>query len=213
MLIDYEKREAAMCRDYLAGYNSPALAERYGITRERVRQILKPHGVIAERQKQRAQKKMERDAARFAKVYDYERRRKDAVEMVENGVSIAKACRAVRIGHAALKTALGDSGVKSIHGRWRDQTVLRRRVAELIAAGKKPRRIKKILDGENLKVSVHWIYDHFGAELRAFRAAKRLGIRSPDVNYLNESAVAEARERERLPANDNSPAQDQQEAA
>lgn len=192
-MIDYEQREAAMCRDYLAGFSSPALAVRYGITRERVRQILKPHGLIAERKKQKAQKRMDRDAAKRAYWYEFERRRQDGVEMVENGVSIAKACRATRISYTSLKAALEDRGVKSIHGRWRDETVLRRRVVELIAEGKKARQIKKILDGEKLRVSVHWIYDNYGAELRAWRPA-------------------EVRKSEQLPANDNNPAQEQEAA-
>lgn len=200
-MTDYGRREAAMCRDYMAGFNSPQIAAKHGITRERVRQILKPHGLIAARQKQRAEKRMEKAAEKRAYWYEFDLRVQDGVEMVDSGVSIAKACRATRVSYTALRSALEQRGVKSIHSKWRDETIVRQRIPDLIDEGKNARQIKKALDDEKLRVSIHWIYANFGDVMRARRRADlRFGVLA-----VNEAG-------ERIPANDNNPAQEQEAA-
>lgn len=169
--IDYDRREASMCQDYRNGFRTPELAERYGLSRERVRQILKPFGLIAENKKRKAQQRLDREISHAARKEAFERRRLDAIEMVQNGVSIAKAARATRLSPTTVQNDVRERNVKSIHSRWRDEAAIRRRVLELIGERKSVRKIKQILEAEKMRVSPHWIYKNFGAELHAARAA------------------------------------------
>ena len=109
-----------------AGETYNAIAERYDITRERVRQIANAVGLISHRgvairQGAKAERMAKKAAARAAKRAEREQRYARMRELVQGGMSIRRAGAAVGLTRAQTQWNSKKLGLGAItqHGRWR----------------------------------------------------------------------------------------------
>jgi hypothetical protein len=148
---DIIERNLAMVAAYEKGEeNLQSLGDKYGITRERVRQILEPVGSTALIKEQRRIRREEvrATAAELRAAVRAERAQKiaQAVEIVRQGFSINEARRRVPgLPVNGLQLECRKAGVESGHGRWRDLTPKINRARELRATGMSWTKISKQL--------------------------------------------------------------------
>ncbi len=109
-----------------AGETYNAIAKRYDISRERVRQIansvgLISHRAVAIRQGLKAERLAKKAAARAAKRAEREQRYARMRELVQGGMSIRRAGAAVGLTRAQTQWTSRKLGLGAItqHGRWR----------------------------------------------------------------------------------------------
>jgi hypothetical protein len=135
------ERNIAMVAEYESGReNLQSLGDKYGVSRERVRQILAPVGSTALVKEQRRIRREEAQAAaaELKAAVRAERAAKvaEAVELVRQGFSISEAQRRVPgLPVNGLQLECKKAGVETRHGKWRDFTVKINRARELRATG------------------------------------------------------------------------------
>lgn len=119
-------RDLEITRAYEAGEaKSQALADKYGVSRERICQILRRSNVIATAAERRriaqeeiaAEKQSIRDKVRIERQKLIDR----GLEIVRNGGSINAAIVNTGLPIYLMHQACKDAGIESKHGRWRDR--------------------------------------------------------------------------------------------
>jgi Mor family transcriptional regulator len=139
--MEIVERNLAMVAAYESGEeNLQSLGDKYGVSRERVRQILAPVGSTALVKEQRRIRREEAQAAaaELKAAVRAERAAKiaEAVEIVRQGFSINEARRRVPgLPINGLQLECKKVGVESSHGRWRDFGPKIARARELRATG------------------------------------------------------------------------------
>lgn len=152
MVAAYERGEENMC----------TLADKYGVSQQRVEQILRPTGTTALVKEQR---RLQREAAQShaAEIKAAIRNERagilvEGVELVRQGFSINEARRQLEkkypgvlpSGAFCIQFACKQAGVEIKHGRWRDRQPRIDRARELRAAGMSWRAIDKQVMNEGL---------------------------------------------------------------
>lgn len=131
-------RNESIVNDYKAGSTCAALAEKHGVSRERICQILRPHGVIEDKFAKRLEAQIARLERRYQKRQARIRLAEKMAELVRAGQSWRRAGEAVGIPEYKIATfrALLSSIPTSDHGRWRDFSERKERVRQMRAEGK-----------------------------------------------------------------------------
>lgn len=161
-------RDVAITVAYEQGENSQALAEKYGVSRERICQILRRTNVIEHRAERRAavQQTITAEVAQLkaAAKSDFDQTIAAGVELVRGGASINEAGRAVglqKYGAGLLARACKQAGVKTQHGRWRDRAPKVARARALREDGKTWSEISAICETEGFgPVNPTWVSNH-----------------------------------------------------
>jgi hypothetical protein len=183
MVAAYEKGEE----------NLQSLGDKYGITRERVRQILEPVGSTALVKEQRRIRREEAQAAaaELKAAVRAERAAKvnEAIEIVRQGFSINEARRRVPgLPVHGLQLECRKAGVESQHGRWRDFTPKINRVRELRANGIAWKNISEQLGIEGFgKFGPDFVTRHM-PDLVEHRPRRTNGATSPTLPTLPRAA-------------------------
>lgn len=171
MTMNYQDRNVQIAADYVGGMRSPALGVKYGMTRERVRQILRPLNLIGLRKKQDVARREVALSAAQSRRDALIKRKELAVVAFLAGASIRQAAKSNKVSATAVSKILKARGIQNTHSRWRDFTKIKTRTDELLLAGFNPPRIAQILKSEGEKISIYWIYDNFADTLKARKAA------------------------------------------
>lgn len=156
------ERDKAICEAYTNGKgNATSLGKEYGLTRERVCQILRRQNLIelvVERKKLAreiiADDKVAEKAAVLAKL-------KHGEALVAEGKSISAAAVEANVAPAILQNYMKrHSKVKSLHGRWRDFQPRIDRFLALRKAGHTMVGAIQIMNAEGDKIHSAWVYTH-----------------------------------------------------
>lgn len=120
----FHERNVAIVAAYERGeMNATELGEKYGLTRERVCQILRPTNVIAKAAERRRIAQEEAQSAsvsaKAALRADREQKISQGIGMVRAGMSIAAATVHLGLPANVLLLACKMAGIASQHGRWR----------------------------------------------------------------------------------------------
>jgi Mor family transcriptional regulator len=157
------ERNVAMAAAYERGEeNMQTLAEKYGVSRQRVEQILRPTGLPSrikeERLIQRQVAQSHAEEIKTAIHSERERVLSEGVELVRQGSSIWFARRRLEekfpgvlpVGSSCVSLACKQAGVVTKHGRWRDRQPKIARARELRAAGMSWNKIDERVRAEGL---------------------------------------------------------------
>lgn len=159
------ERNMAITLAYENGDNSTALAEKHGVSRERICQILRRTNTIEHRaERRRAEREaFAEEAARITAAHKEELQKKleQAVDLVRQGKSLANAAFIVGLSKNHTKL-LGKEckrlGVETKWGRFIDRAPKIARCRDLRAQGLKWTEISKICDAEGLgQVNPVWV--------------------------------------------------------
>lgn len=170
-MADNSDRNRRICEEYASGVNSPALAKKYGLTRERIRQVLEPSGLISKKKAARkamaAEFKLEKEARASERAALLDR----AIDFVRAGMSIAKAATSVNLPSGAVRDAVKKAGVVSSCGRWNPREQEHLAARELVQNGLTAVAIGQTLRQSGFKISDAWISRHYGLAIRTRRVA------------------------------------------
>jgi predicted DNA-binding protein YlxM (UPF0122 family) len=161
-------RDIQITAAYEDGATSQQLADLYGISRERICQILRRSNAIELRASRRktvmATFEREASAIKQAAKEDFDECLGRAIELVREGRSLAEAGREVGFNRTKvnfLGAACKKAGVATLHGRWRDNGPKISRVRELRATGMKWIDISAICEAERMgPVTQPWLNHH-----------------------------------------------------
>lgn len=166
--IPTRQRNAEIVEKYKAGANSRQLGEEYGISHERVCQIVRPHNLtnLKAEQKRVARETVEAERAQIASELQESRAEAiaRAVEIVRAGGSRNDAIRQTGLPVHLVQKACKDAGLPHLHGRWgrgADIEKRRQRASELRAAGKTWAEIEAITAAEGEKITMNFVVRHF----------------------------------------------------
>jgi hypothetical protein len=161
-------RDSEVVRRYLAGENSQALADAFGVSRERICQILRRDNIIEHRNERKREArdalKAETDAIKADANAETKAKSAKVVEAVRSGMSLARAGRLVGWTPGLVARACAKAGVAMrLHGRWKrdDYPARFARIRELRAAGAALDAICHTLKAEGNSCSPTWIYNHW----------------------------------------------------
>lgn len=130
---------------YKNGRSATSIAAEYGVSRERVCQILRPYDVIEDKRLERIAVQLARVEARLAKKQACREKVEKVVGLVKSGLSWADAGALVGLTRRSMHHQVRNLGVKSQHGRWRDFTERKRIIKEMRAEQKTWDEIGKAL--------------------------------------------------------------------
>lgn len=164
------QRDEQVKARYLAGENTPALADAFGLSRERICQILRRDDLIdAKAERRRLGKELVLENIEAVKAENAARLQ----EKLERGISLVRAGSSYRAAAIAvdgacysyfanlLAASCKKAGIKNNHGRHdRDYTWRRERVRQLAAEGYTINRTVEIMRGEGDRIFSNWIYEH-----------------------------------------------------
>jgi len=164
----YKERNAEIIQKYKDGATGEAIAQEYGITRERVFQILRPFNLpnLKAEQKRLAREAVEAEREtiiaemKASRAADIER----ALEIVRAGGSRNDAIRATGLPVHLVHKVCGDAGLPNKHGRWRREREFEERKARIRALRAEGKTWKQI--GTSLH---HWAVCHMPELIRARR--------------------------------------------
>lgn len=152
-------RNETWCQMYRDGKSGQEIADAYGVTRERVYQILR-RGNLIERRVQRRQLAKEMIAQDRLDV----RAAKDEldaklVELVQSGLSIATAAGKVGFTVPQAVYVCKKAGAVSLHGRWHDFSERKARFTQLVEAGVSVNRAREIVGSEEgREIGYEWVW-------------------------------------------------------
>jgi hypothetical protein len=158
-------RTTDMIAKYEAGRTLQSIGEEYGVSRERVRQLLAPSAItkkkkfVAVLQHAEAEKLKQEIQTQYKQ--ELNEKLQKGMATVKTGASIAEAARTVGLLPNVLRLACKTAKVKSLHGRWRDNAAIKIRVRELRGLGLTWAQVIKQFNGEGTAhISKHWICNH-----------------------------------------------------
>jgi hypothetical protein len=129
------ERNRGIIQEYVDGATCGGLADKYDLSRECVYQILRPAGVIEDKEAARIVRRLVRLEQKIAR-REVKRELAEKVEaLVRAGISWNEAGARTGITLGQLQTIQAKSDVKSNHGRWRDFSERRATIAGLRAQG------------------------------------------------------------------------------
>lgn len=133
--VEQTARNAEWCDLYRNGQNATQIAAQFGVTRERVCQILRKENLIEHRTQRRqlARELVEQDLA----AVQAEKAEQDQkiIDAVRGGKSCADAAAMYGMSTVQAIYICKKHGVESQHGRWRDFSARYLRIKELLDAG------------------------------------------------------------------------------
>lgn len=199
-----KQRNAEIVRLYTLDprkYSATALGKTFGITRERVCQILRRVNAIGLAQERRALAKelleAEKATARAAIANEWEERLAVAVELVRKGMACRQASMAVGMqAHSTFTNALRKKaqllGLGLSHSRWRDFSERIAKMQGLLDRGHSVNSAVNVLRAEGDR-TIHyaWARRHFPSYLRprvAPGSALAVGIDLPDLSRYKGAA-------------------------
>lgn len=200
-------RNEEIVKKYKAGSSTVKLAQEYGVSRERICQLLRGDNIIAtvNQRRQLAREGLKEQAQEIRNRAKEERaaRLQRAVELVKEGRSRRQAGASAGLSPTEqnlLITACRLQGLKSTHGRWRDLSEREARVRSLHAEGKGLAETVAILREEGDKTAnTHWIQGHcadlnFNRHRRVSAPSVRERPAKPDPDSIwTEEKTAELR--------------------
>lgn len=168
------ERDAEIARLYQEdprANSSEKLAQRYGISRERVCQVLRRNNIIehvGERRRAAKEALQEETAAIRAQVKaDFDAKVERALEKIKGGMSVRSAAHEVGFEkHSPTTLLLGrlckQRGIKIVTGRWRDFSERKERIRKMVVdEGKTIAEACRILRAEgDARLHVQWIYNN-----------------------------------------------------
>lgn len=168
-------RNAQLCEDYKRGMSSVALAEKYGISRERACQVLRTKNLISLKQERDriAREEIIEEITELRAELHRERRRKidKAVALIRGGMSINQALR--EVDASDMRNHPEFRGL-SAYGRHRDFSARKKRFAELRATGLTVKGIIAVMRGEGERINSTWIAQHIAPDLRGDMRRKNI---------------------------------------
>jgi hypothetical protein len=139
------ERNRGIIQEYVDGATCGGLADKYDLSRERVYQILRPAGVIEDKEAARIVRRLVRLEQKIAR-REVKRELAEKVEsLVRAGASWLQAAAEAGVSRGQLQTIRAKSGLKSNHGRWRDFSERRAMIAGLRAQGASWKSISVLL--------------------------------------------------------------------
>lgn len=153
-------RNQEICRRYEAGETCGQLATVYGVTRERICQILRRNNLIEKKIQRRrlVQESLAEDKA--AALAEIAAKKTAAVDLVRKGASWGDAARQTGLTSSIVGYECNKAGVKSRHGRWRDFSEREAKVRALRAEGKTFSEIIRTLRTAGDPARLQWIYNN-----------------------------------------------------
>jgi hypothetical protein len=153
-------RNNEICRRYQGGVSSVALAAEYGVSRERICQILRRANLIEKKaQRARLVRETEAEAAAEARV-QVERQIARACELVRNGSTHLDAALATGVSRVVVAYNCKKRGIKSKNGRHQDFSEREARVRAMRAEGKTFAEIIQTLRLEGDLIQPNWIHNN-----------------------------------------------------
>lgn len=129
------ERNRGIIQEYVDGATCGGLADKYDLSRERVCQILRPAGVIEDKEAARIVRRLVRIEQKIAR-REVKRELAEKVEsLVRAGASWLQAAAEAGVSLGQLQTIQAKSGLKSNHGSWRDFSERPAMIAGLRAQG------------------------------------------------------------------------------
>lgn len=178
-------RNTEIIEKYKAGASVGTLGNEYGVTRERICQILRPHNLTNLKAEQKRIAREETEAEREAIIAGLKAARENAieqaVEIVRAGGSRNDAIRVTGLPVYLVQQACKDAGLPHYHGRWHreaDNERRRIRARELRAAGKTWAEIKAITAAEGDQIDMNWVARHC-ADLMGTRQPRKQQPKQP----------------------------------
>lgn len=157
-------RNAEIVEKYKSGLSTVTLAAEYGVSRERICQLLRKDNVIATKQQRDrlARETLKRDAQHVKDQAREDRARKisRALELVREGKAQREAGATVGLTsneQNLLSLACREAGLEQRYGRWRDFSARNSRVRELHAQGMTLGKVISTLRAEGDNVCRDWI--------------------------------------------------------
>jgi transposase len=185
--ISTRRRNAEIIEKYKAGASAEQIGQEYGICRERVCQLLRPHNLtnIKAEQKRIARETVEAEREQIVSELSTSRAEviARAVAIVRAGGSRNDAIRQTGLPVHIVQKACKDAGLPHLHGRWlreADIDLRRKRAAALRAIGKTWAEIETITTSEGNKITMNFVARHFpelmGPRIAAKSHPKRNGV-------------------------------------
>lgn len=164
------RRNALWCDMYRAGKTAQQIGDEYGVTRERVCQILRKENVIAHKAQRRqlANELIEQDRE---EVRAQKRRLEQQVmDIVKAGASCATAAAQCGIDTPRAIYICKKNGVESQHGRWHDFSERVARIKHHLEAGMTvSAAIAARAAEENRKIGYQWFYRNHPELVQQYR--------------------------------------------
>lgn len=130
-------RNVEIIRKYKSGDSVITLASEYGVTRERICQILRPHNLTNIKREQRrvAREVVEAERSMIVAQFNYARAEAiaQAVEIVRGGGSRNDAIRQTGLPPHVVLAACDQAGLPRRHGRWKRESEFQERAARIRA--------------------------------------------------------------------------------
>ena len=153
------ERNKAICLAYQTeNVSTRDLAKRFGVTFERIAQILRKDNLIEMRVERNKLAKAEVVDAIAAEKMAVRKRLRAAATVVLEGFSIAEASRQTGVAMSVIQRHCKALGVISKHGRWQDFGPRRDRVRALHAEGKTFTAIVDQMRAEGEPINYQWIW-------------------------------------------------------
>lgn len=154
------ERNNAIRAEYRAGISSQAIADKYGLSRERICQLLRPYALPEIKQEKRREAKRviaeEREMIRA----EFEALVLRGIELVREGKSIDEASRQLALPRGILGRRCLLLGVTSDWGRHRSRPEREARLRALCAAGHSASHAVKIMQAEGERIHYTWVKNH-----------------------------------------------------
>lgn len=164
-LVDYSRptptRHTEWCRLYREGFTARQIGDLYGVSSERVCQILRPTGLIEQKEQRRELAKELIEQDRAAVLADRAELAQKIVALVKSGKSITTAAAEIGITSYTATYICAKHGLTSQHGRWRDFSARAERLRSLVAAGHSLAKALKIAGAEEGRIIAYqWAVRH-----------------------------------------------------